>query len=83
MKNERSEFEKKLCGMLRPLRTAAGLSLSELAEKLSISQSQYIYYESGKVCPDVFTVKKLAEALGVDASAFLNPEQYDGSDDRD
>lgn len=75
------EFQEKLCQMLRSLRIAAGLSQSELADKLGLSLSQYAYYEIGKLLPDLLTVKKLAEALGVDVSIFFNPEQYTTSPD--
>lgn len=81
MEKGKREFEQKVCQMLRPLRTAAGLSLSELADKLGMSRTGYIMYEAGKVCPDLFTVKKLADAFGVDVSIFFNPDQYTASAD--
>lgn len=81
MEKAKREFEQKVCQMLRPLRTAAGISQSELADKLGISRTGYVMYEAGKVCPDLFTVKKLADAFGVDVSIFFNPDQYTASAD--
>lgn len=73
---DRLEFEKNICRMIRPLREAAGLKQAETANKLGIGQSQYAYYETGKVCPDLFTLTKLAEIFGIDCTLFLNPGQY-------
>lgn len=81
MENERMEFEKSLCEMLRSLRIAIGLKQSEVASKLGISQIQYLYYETGKVCPDIYTLKKIAEVFDIEPGRFFAPEQLQGVND--
>lgn len=50
---------------LKPARIKAGLSQSEVAEKLGISQPAYSYIESGDKIPSLAVTKKLAIILGV------------------
>ena len=76
MEHNQSEFQMNLGQMLRMQRKNAGLSQSETAEKLGISLTSYVYYEMGRVCPNLVTVKKMAEVFGVESSLFLNPEQF-------
>ena len=56
----------------------SGLSQRELAERAGFSRSQYAYYEVGKILPDLFSLKKIAEALKVDISALFSPERDAG-----
>ena len=76
MEHNQSEFQMNLGQMLRMQRKNAGLSQSETAEKLGISLTSYVYYEMGRVCPNLVTVKKMAEVFGVEPSLFLDPEQF-------
>ncbi|HJZ53978.1 MAG TPA: helix-turn-helix transcriptional regulator [Gemmataceae bacterium] len=59
--------------MLKKLRTAAGLTMAELGERVSPSMlAQAIArYESGKRLPSWGAVVRLARALGVTPDAFL------------
>ncbi len=76
MEHYQSEFQTNLGLMLRMQRKNAGLSQSETAKKLGISRTSYVYYETGKVWPDLGKVKKIAEVFGVEPSLFFNPEQF-------
>ena len=76
MEHNQSEFQTNLGQMLRMQRKNVGLSQSEIAKKLGISRTSYVYYEMGRICPDLVTVKKIAEVFGVEPSLFFNPEQF-------
>jgi transcriptional regulator with XRE-family HTH domain len=56
---------------LRELREAAGLSQKELAERSGLSQNGISHWERGDREPGWSAVLALAEALGVDVSAFV------------
>jgi transcriptional regulator with XRE-family HTH domain len=58
-------------GRLRELRTAAGLSLKDLAERAGITPDAIVKLESGNRKPGWETVIDLADALGVECTAFL------------
>jgi DNA-binding XRE family transcriptional regulator len=51
---------------IRELRTAAGLSQQELAEKARLTQSHISRIENAEHRPNHFTISKIAEALGVE-----------------
>lgn len=55
---------------LKELRTAAGLTQPELAEKAGMSKGGIADLEQGRNQPAWETVLKLAAALGVDCKAF-------------
>jgi len=55
---------------LRKLREGAGLSQEGLAQKGGFSVGNVRNYEQGRRLPSFPIVVKLAEALGVDCSAF-------------
>jgi len=58
-------------GRLKELRTAAGLSLKELAERAKITPDAIVKLESGNRKPGWETVIALSDALGVECTAFL------------
>src|SRR5262245_29930418 len=60
-------------GRLRELRTEAGLTQEELAEKVGVKRDAIARWERGRREPRVSNVHALAEALGVDCTAF--PQQ--------
>lgn len=70
----------KLGNKIRKLRTERGWTQSELAEKLSVSESAISYYETGKREPDTETLHKLATLFNVSLDYLLgrsnmrNPE---------
>lgn len=65
-----------LAQVLRQLRKSAGYSQAELAEKLGVGRTAYVYYETGKALPALPTVRLLMELYQVSADAFLYPERY-------
>jgi transcriptional regulator with XRE-family HTH domain len=58
---------------LRELRTAAGLSQTELAEKAGMTQGAVGHLERGTREPQWASVVALADALGVSCEAFRKP----------
>jgi transcriptional regulator with XRE-family HTH domain len=58
---------------LKELRTAAGLSQPQLAEKAGMSKGGLAHIEQGIREPAWSTVVALAAALGVDCTAFQQP----------
>lgn len=57
---------------LRELRTAAGLSQAQLAERAGLHLHGLTKLEHGDREPSWATVKALADALGVDCTAFAD-----------
>lgn len=55
---------------IRELRQDAGVSQSELAEKVGVSQAQLSGWETGRHVPGGTNLRKVADALGVDMSAI-------------
>lgn len=51
---------------IRMKRIEKGLTQKQVAERCGMADSAIRKYESGKVCPKIDTVKRIAEALGVD-----------------
>ena len=78
MEESREKMQQDMAETLRSLRARSGLSQRELAERAGFSRSQYAYYEVGKILPDLFSLKKLVEALKVDISALFSPERDAG-----
>ena len=78
MEESREKTQQDMAETLRSLRARSGLSQRELAERAGFSRSQYAYYEVGKILPDLFSLKKIAEALKVDISALFSPERDAG-----
>ena len=78
MEESREKMQQDMAETLRSLRARSGLSQRELAERAGFSRSQYAYYEVGKILPDLFSLKNIAEALKVDISALFSPERDAG-----
>lgn len=57
-------------GRLRELRTAAGISQKELADKAGMTKDGIAHLEQGRRSPSWETVLALASALGVEVGAF-------------
>jgi transcriptional regulator with XRE-family HTH domain len=60
-------------GRLRELREAAGLTQGQLAERAGVKRDAVARWEAGKREPGWSNVLGLAEALGVDCTAFTQP----------
>ena len=56
---------------IRTLRTRAGITQDQLAEKLFVSRQTVSNYETGRSQPDVDMLVKIAETLGTDAGALI------------
>ena len=57
---------------LRRLREAAGLTQQDLAKLTGLTTATISYAETGRVDPSLDTIKRLAEALGVQPGALLD-----------
>jgi transcriptional regulator with XRE-family HTH domain len=65
-----------LARLLRTLRKRSGLSQADVAQRLGITRSAYSYYESGKVLPNLVSIRKLAEVFQVPVTMIVYPEEY-------
>jgi len=61
-------------GRLREVRESKFLSQQELAERAGMSRVAVTRLEGGLVTAQYATIRKLAEALGVEPSALLDAE---------
>lgn len=62
---------------IKQARTAAGLSLRELAEKAGVSAMAISKYETGKSTPSSSVLLSLSKALGVPVEYFLRTERVE------
>ena len=60
-------------GRIRKMRRARNLSQSELGESVGLSADRIQKYENGVRRPKMDMMKKIADALGVDALALTDP----------
>lgn len=63
-----------LAALLRQARTEAGLTQSQLAEKISQTQSYVSKYESGEQRLDLIELEAVCEAVGISLIDFV--ERY-------
>ena len=61
----------KLAERLKELRNVKGLRQSDLAELLNVPRSTLATWETGKFNPDLKTIEKLSEILGVSIDYLL------------
>lgn len=57
---------------LRKLRTENGLSQQALADKMYVTRSTVVRWETGSRLPDAATIYRLSEVLGVDVNLLLS-----------
>ncbi len=57
---------------LRKLRMEKGLSQQALAEKMYVTRSTVVRWETGSRLPDAATISRLSEVLGVDVNMLLS-----------
>ena len=62
---------------LRELRKARGLTQQQLADKVGISNVSLSNYERGTQMPDILTLTKLANAIGVSTDTLLGLNDQD------
>lgn len=58
---------------IKAFRLVRGMTQKELGTRMGVDQSTVRKYESGKLNPKIETVKKIADALGVDAWTLVDP----------
>ena len=68
---------------IRVLRKAKGWTQDDLAEATNIHRVTIAQYESGKVIPKSTSLKRLADALEVDAGYLLGDDDEMSNDDRE
>jgi transcriptional regulator with XRE-family HTH domain len=56
---------------IRQARRLAVLSQGELALKVGMSQNALSFIETGKSTPRMSTIRKIAEALGIDGAELI------------
>ncbi|WP_298019904.1 helix-turn-helix domain-containing protein [uncultured Dysosmobacter sp.] len=56
---------------IRRLRTAKHMTQEELAERLFVTRQAVSAWETGKALPDVETLERIAEALGVEVAEII------------
>jgi transcriptional regulator with XRE-family HTH domain len=61
----------KLCALFRRVRTEAGLTQTELAERLERPQSFVAKYEAGERRLDILELREVCRALGVSMTEFV------------
>jgi transcriptional regulator with XRE-family HTH domain len=64
---ERSPFGQRLC----EARISSGISQTQLAEKIGVSQSGYAAWERGRSSPSPAQIETLAQLLGVPVANFF------------
>ena len=70
-----SEMKEKLAGRIILLRRQAGLTQIDLANKIGVSKSQYIRYETKDVQPPANIINKLADALGTSVDYLISGDK--------
>lgn len=61
------------------LRKKKGLTQSELAEKMNVTDKAVSKWERDLSCPDVNTISRLAEVLDVSVEELLNAKEQKGN----
>lgn len=67
----RALIRKHLACTLRRLRVEQGISQQAAAEFLQVSRGMYLFYETGKVLPDVISLLHLASLFQVSVEDFI------------
>ena len=68
---ENEELKKAIADNLVRYRTAAGLTQSELAQKINYSDKSVSKWERAEGTPDIFVLNELAELYGLGVGDFL------------
>jgi transcriptional regulator with XRE-family HTH domain len=67
-----SPEHKRLCRLLREMRTSAGLSQVELADRLGVPQSFVSKYEGGQRRLDLIELRQITKALGTSLAELVS-----------
>lgn len=69
-----SEFAVKLGQIIREARLAQGLTQSKLAAQINAHQQTISFWETGRILPEVYSLVKIAQALGLDLKISFGGE---------
>ena len=64
------------------LRKEKGMTQNELAEKMNVTDKAVSKWERDLSCPDINTISKLADVLGVSVEELLSAKKKDYTNDR-
>ena len=67
-------MKKTLGGMIASLRKEKGMTQLELAEKLGVTDKAVSKWERDLCCPDIATLPKLAEVVGIRVDALMQAD---------
>ena len=70
-----SKMKEKLADRIVLLRKQAGLTQVDLADKIGVSKSQYIRYETKDVQPPANIINKLADTLGTSVDYLISGDK--------
>jgi transcriptional regulator with XRE-family HTH domain len=70
-----SKMKETLADRIQSLRKQAGLTQVELADKIGVSKSQFIRYESKNVQPPANIINKLADALATSVDFLISGDK--------
>lgn len=65
---------KNIHGNIQSLRKGAGLTQEELAEKMNVTRQAISNWETGRTCPDITSLQRLADIFGVEIEYVLYRE---------
>lgn len=68
---EKDELTKLFSERVKELRKSRGYTQEQLAEKSNLNRGYIGHIEQRKKCTNIFTAKKIAEALGITLSELL------------
>ena len=62
--------------IIKKLRKSCGYTQKEVADILGVDRSTYAYYESGRIKPDIDTIRKLSNIFRVHYTQILENEMH-------
>jgi transcriptional regulator with XRE-family HTH domain len=74
-KPKQSPESRYFSAQLKALRTRLGLSQADLAARSGVTREAIARYETGPRIPTLTVAQRLAEALGVNCTAFVRPKK--------
>lgn len=79
---ERKSFMKSIGETIANLRKQKGMTQSELAEKMNVTDKAVSKWERDLSCPDINTISKLADVLDVSVEELLKAKKQDYSNNK-
>ena len=65
-----------ITGIIKKLRKSCSYTQKEVADMLGVDRSTYAYYESGRIKPDIDTIRKLSNIFKVHYTQILENEMH-------